>query len=217
MLDNLLDELSLIEPKSLYQKGLKDGSIIPFSDELYEKMSHKYFNSIPISLNLKYLSPKYNLGKCYDISLIMFLCFDNSLLVCGEEKNLKSSKEHEWIEMDDYCYDPILLLRFKKDIFYDIFKPFNLTKTTIEQFKNASYYNKKIYEEIKTTDLSDYQPNGKKRIDLCVTVPIVREIAKIENNENFMKELNEYLKLINYDEEKIYTEMQEAIQKLILK
>lgn len=69
----------------------------------------------------------------------MFLSFPNAVLVCGDNKDLelrygKEKAEHYWIEMDSYCYDPTLLLRFKKETYYDIFIPSNVFKVTIEEY-----------------------------------------------------------------------------------
>lgn len=115
--------------------------------------------------------------------------------------------------MNGYCYDPTLLLKFKKETYYEIYKPYNVSKTTAEEYKNCCDSNKQFYEDIVNTKLTDFQPNGSKRTDLCVMIPLVQGIAKMTTNEDFKKELNEYLKSIQYDEKQVYEEMTVAFQK----
>ena len=137
----------------LLKKGVEDGNIVPFDDEFYEKLSYTYIKCLPVSIHMKYLKHILRPGKCYDRSLYIFFCFPNAVLVHGDNKDLelKYGKEkagHGWIEMDGYCYDPTLLLRFKKETFYEIYKPYNVSKTTTEEYKNCCDYNKQVYEDI---------------------------------------------------------------------
>ncbi len=170
-----------------------------------KKMSHTYVSCLPVSIHMKYLKPIVEPGKCYDRSLYMFFCFPNAVLVRGDNKDLelrygKDNAGHGWIEMDGYCYDPSLLLRFKKETYYEIYKPYNVSKTTTNEYINCCDSNKQFYEDIVNTNLSDFLPNGRKRTDLCVMIPLVQGIAEAGTDENFKKELNGYLNLIQYDE-----------------
>lgn len=219
MFENVKKVLYLNKMQLLFNKGIKDSNILPFDEEFYEKISHTYISCLPVSMHIKYLNPIIGPGKCYDRSLYMFLCFDNAILVRGDNKALeltygKNHAGHGWIEIGDYCYDPSLLLKFKKETYYEIYKPYNVSKTTIDEYKTC---NKQLYEDIVSTKLIDFQPNGKKRIDLCTVIPLIQAIAKGKNNEDFKKELNEYLELIHYDENEIYEEMNTTIQKCLYK
>lgn len=220
MLDSIKKRFYFSRMYLLFKKGLENGSIVPFDDEFYEKMSYTYINCIPVSLNIKYLKPIAGPGKCYDRSLEMFFCFKESLLVRGDNKYLelrfgKDKAGHGWIEMDGYCYDPSLLLRFKKETYYEIYEPYNVSKITIEDYKKLGDYNKQFYEDIVNTKLSDFQPNGRKRMDLGVMIPFVQGIAEMGTNEDFKRELNDYLKLIQYDERQVYEEMDAQFQKCL--
>jgi hypothetical protein len=222
MFDNLKKSLYFNKAQLLLNKGLEDGSIKPFDNEFYEKMNHTYISCLPVSMHIKYLKPILSQGKCYDRSLYMFFCFEKAVLVHGYNKDLelrygRDNAGHGWIEMDGYCYDPSLLLRFKKEIYYEIYRPYNVTKITTDEYKNCCDYNRQFYEDVVKTKLSDFQPNGSKRIDLCVVIPLVQGIAEMETNENFKRELNEYLELIQYDEIQVYEEMNTAFQKCLKK
>ena len=220
MFDNIKKRLYFNKMQLLFEKGLEDGSIVPFDEEFYEKMSHTYISCLPVSIHMKYLKPLAGPGKCYERSLYMFLCFPNSVLVRGDNKDLelrygKENASHGWIEMDGYCYDPTLLLRFKKETYYEIYKPYNVYKITTEEYKNCCDSNRQIYEDIVNTELKDFQPNGRKRTDLCTKIPLIQGIAEMRTDEDFKKELNEYLNSIQYDERQVYEEMNQSFQKCL--
>ena len=170
-------------------------------------MSHTFFYCIPISMHIKYLKPTAPPGKCYDRSLFMFFCFDDALLVRADNKDLelrfgKENAGHGWIEIGNYVYDPSLMMRFEKDLYYKIYSPTDVHKATKEDYKkvNGSYY-----DDVRNTSIDDFKIGGSKRTDLCVSIPLVRGIA--EFNEQFKKELEEYLTLIQYDEKQVYDEL----------
>ena len=216
MLSNLKRNLYFTRLNFLYHKGLKDGSITFFDEEFYEKMGSTYFNTIPVSIHIKYLKPLLPPGKCYDRNLYMFLCFDDALLVRGDCKYLeleygKDSSRYGWIEIDDYVYDPSLLMRFEKDIFYKIYLPTNVERYTKEEYINK---NREFYEKVKNTAIEDFMPNGKKRHELCVTIPLLQSIAELSTNSEFKKDLDNYLELIKYDEKSVFEEMNKTLKKL---
>lgn len=218
MFNNIKKVLYFNKMHLLFKKGLEDGSIMPFDNEFYEKISHTYISCLPVSIHIKYLRPLIAPGKCYDRSLYMFFCFENAVLVRGDNKDLelkygKDNAGHGWIEMDGYCYDPTLLLKFKKETYYEIYKPYNVSKTTTKEYKNHCTSNKQTYEDIINTKLTDFQPNGRKRTDLILIIPIMQKIAEMGTNEDFKKELNDYLNLIQYDEKQVYEEMNITLQK----
>ena len=219
MFDNIKKELYFKKMDLLFRKGLFEGKIVPFDDKFYERMSHTYFGCIPVSMHIKYLKPLDSPGKCEERSLFMFFCFDDSLLVRANIKDLelrfgKEHAGHGWIEIGDYVYDPSLTLRFDKDLYYKIYNPSNVYKYTKKEYREA---NKKYYDMIKNTTISDFQPGGSKRTDLCTVIPLVRQIAEYSCDENFKKDLDEYLSLIQYDEKQVYEELVSKCNSLIRK
>lgn len=206
---NIKKELYFLRMQALFNKGIEAGKIVKFDEAFYEKMSHTFFNCIPISMHIRYIKPTTSLGKCYDRSLLMFFCFDEALLVRADNKDLelrfgKEMAGHGWIEIGNYVYDPSLLMRFDRDLYYKIYSPTDIYKATKEDYQklNGSYY-----DDIRNISISDFQPGGSKRTDLCVSIPLIREIAKYSSNESFKKELSDYLMLIQYDEKQIYEEL----------
>lgn len=212
MIDNIKRRLFYSKVQLLLKKGVEEGNIVPFNDEFYEKLSHTYIGCLPVSMHIKYLKPKYGPGECYDRSLYMFFCFQNAVLVRGDNKYLelefgKDNAGHGWIEIDDYCYDPSLLLKFKKETYYEIYKPYNVSKITLDEYKNCCEFNKQVYEKVVNTKLSDFQPNGKKRTDLCIMIPLFQETANMKNDSEFKEKLNDYLKLVQYDKKQAHEEI----------
>lgn len=76
--------------------------------------------------------------------------------------------------------------------------------------------NKKFYNEVVNTKVTDYLPNGKRRCDLSMVIPLVSGIAKMKNDKNFISDLDNWLSLIEYDEEQVRNEINEKIKTYIV-
>lgn len=204
MFNDLKKILYFSKMNLLTRKGLLDGRITPFSDDFYEKLSHTYINCLPVSMYIKYLKPIIPPGKCYDRSLYMFFCLDNAILVRGDIKSLELQSGpydafHGWIELDNYVYDPTALMRFDKDLYYQIYQPKNITKCNIEEYcQNED--NRKIYNEVKNTTINDFINNNIRKNELLAVIPLVSGIAELSDDEQFKDDLNNYLKQIKYEE-----------------
>lgn len=105
-----------------------------------------------------------------------------------------------------------MTLRFDKDLYYKICSPTNIRKEPKEDYKKV---NSSFYDEVMSTTIEDFQPGGRKRTDLCLTIPFIKEIAELSNNDDFKKEVNEYLELIQYDEKQIQDELETELLKTI--
>ena len=216
MFSTVRKDLFFKKANLLFYKGIEEGKIIPFDDEFYNEMSKVLFNGIPISMHIKYLRPVSGLGKCFDRSLYMFFCFDDALLVRGNDKALeltygKGHGGHGWIEIGDYVYDPTLLLRFDRDLYYKMYGITRVKKYTKDDYIRA---NGDYYDSVRNTKVEDYQIGGSKRVDLCISIPFVKGIADCSDDVDFKNDLSEYLELIQYDERQVYDELRESCAKL---
>ncbi len=208
-LQHLRKDAYFFKTTLLHQKGLSNGTIQPFDENLYRQMSHTYVDGVPVSLHIKYLKPVLGPGKCLERSEYMFYCFDDALLARGDLKYLElktGSKEcalHGWIEIGNNVYDPTMLEKFPKDLYYKMFGVSNVTKCTKKEYlKNE--VNKKLYDEIKNTKLEDFRAGGMKHYYFQKTIPMVAGYAKFIDDQDLMKELESYLSLIkSYDEEQV--------------
>lgn len=193
-------------------------TIDPFLDEFYSNLSETYIYGIPVDIYIRYLQPILPPGKCFDRSMYMFLATPESVLVRGDLKSLKlkygdNSARHGWIEVGDYVYDSTSLLKYKKDVFYDIYQPSNVVMTSHDEFilKHSKYY----YDTKKK--LEDYLPGGYNRTDLYCIVLILEEIFNTTSDENLKKALENYFKLIEYNRETFKDEMEDLFQKKLKK
>ena len=199
--------------------GLKSGKIVPFDDDFYEKLNHTYINGLPVKIHIKYLKPIIEPGKCYDRSLYMFLALDNVELVRADNKDLelKYGKEkagHGFVEDDKYVYDPTLLMRFDKHLYYEMYKCDNIMKCNINEYC-MSKDNRDLYKKIKETTIDSFKYDFNYRKDLIMFIPVLQGIAQNSQDEEFIKDLNDYLTLISYNEEEISKEVDKEFKKIL--
>ena len=222
MFEKLKIELYFAKMDIIYKKGLQDGNIVPFDDEFMEHLNNKFFNGLPVAMQMKYYKPIMPPGECYDRSFLMFCCFDDATLVQGDVKQLelrfgKDNAWHAWIERNGYVYDPSIMKRFDKDLYYKIFIPRNITKKTKDEFC-SSVDSKRFYDSIASTKIEDYLPGGERRIELLTFIPPARIKANTCGNEEMKKDLNDWLTKIDYDAEQIHDErikeMHRALKKI---
>ncbi|MBQ9318103.1 MAG: hypothetical protein IJR82_00525 [Bacilli bacterium] len=198
----------------LIESGLRNKRIVPFDGAFYEQLNQTIINGLPVSIYIRYLQPLSPPGKCYDRSLYMFLCFDNALLVRGDEKDLEflygiEEAGHGWIEIENYVYDPSLMMRFDKDLYYKIYQPSHVFKKNKEQYCKDEIC-KTFYDDVRSTTLKDYQPNGRKRIELLTLIPLVERMA--QSNQEFKVVLDRYLASIQYDSDEIKQELNNKLK-----
>ena len=210
MFDNYRKDLYFKKLNNLYREGLEKNKIFKFDNTFYKKLEKTFVNTLPLSIYIKYLRPQTKEGDWINTSLYMFMALDNVVLVRANNKNLEYSygidaSRYGWVEDESFVYDPTLLAKIDKKLYYKMFMPYNIERTTKKEYlKNED--NKKTYEYIKSTKLSDFMPGGSKRGELVNTIPNVIHLAFMDNDSKFKEELDRYLDKINYNYYKIYKE-----------
>lgn len=217
MLREIITSLHLYKIEALFQKGIEDGRIVSFDDEFYNLLKETYISGLPVSIHIKHLKPKVSPGKCYERSLYMFLSLKDSILVRGDVKDLeyrfgKEKAGHGWIEIGNYVYDPSHLKRFDKDLYYEMYKPTKIKKCTHKEYMKR---NKEFYNNIINTTLDDFRSNTQKRLDLITIIPVIEATAKLPGNTELLKDLNEFLKAVEYNEKEIFEELNRQVTQLI--
>lgn len=188
----------------LIKEGLSKGNIVPFEKELYDRLNKIYFVGIPMSMYLKYLKPNNKLLKQgLDRSLFITMGLKEATLARGNVKNLelefgKEHALHGWVECGKWVYDPTTLLKFKKDLYYKIYEPTNISYSKPEEYTDDTWY-----QEIIHTALKDLKPNGKKREDLIISVPLIQGYANAINNRELSNELGKYLNKVSYKQKEV--------------
>lgn len=217
MFEKLKKNLYFAKFNILYGKALKEGKITSFDDEIFEKMSNTIVACLPVSMYIKHSNHLFAEGTCYERSLYMFLALDDALLVRGNNKDLeynygKGHEGHGWIEVGDFVYDPSLMLKFDKATYYSLYGCSNVTKTDKQTYL---LYHKEFIDSHVSHDLDEFRPNGKRRLELGVLIIQLRALSQMIEDEQFSKDLNDYLSYIEYDEKQIHEERDAAIQRIL--
>lgn len=217
MLDELKKKLYFAKFKILGTKMEQEGRITPFDEEIYEKMEKTIVACFPVSFHIRYSKHMFALGTCYDRSLFMFLALDDAVLVRGNNKDLeynygRGHGGHGWIEVGDYVYDPSIMLRFEKDVYYKLYECTDVVKIDKETYVRE---NKDFVDLVACTDYDEFRPGGKRRLELGILVLQIRAIAELAKDDEFSKALAEYLDCIQYDEKQIQEERNRAIEEIL--
>ena len=214
MLEELKKKMYFAKFKLLFLRAFNEGKVMEFDDEIYIKMSNTIIACFPVSFYIKHSDQTFPIGTCYDRSLYMFLALDDAVLVRGKNKDLeynygKGHEGHGWIEVGDYVYDPSLMLKFDKSTYYQIYGCHDVVKIDKETYLRE---HSDFVDLVVSTDFDDFRPGGKRRLELGVLVIQLKEMANMLNDDEFTKDLNDYLELIEYDANQIQQERNKAIE-----
>ncbi len=217
MFRNIKKNLFFSRFNLLFQKGINDGKISEFDDEIFDKMSNTYIACLPVSMRIKHSNHMFAQGTCYERSLYMFLALDDAYLVRGDDKVLeykygKGHEGHGWVEVGDVVYDPSLMLKFDKDTYYNLY---GITNTKKCDKKTYLERHSDFVEQHVSHDINDFRPGGKRRLELGVLIIQLRCLSEMLGDCEFTTDLNKYLESISYDEKQICDERNKVIQKIL--
>ena len=216
-ISSIKKKLYFIRLNILFNKALKEGKITSFEDEIFEKMNNTIIACLPVSLYIKHSNHLFAQGTCYERSLYMFLALDDALLVRGDNKDLeynygKGDEGHGWVEIGDFVYDPSLMLKFDKETYYSLYGCSNVKKID----KNTYLLNHQDFVDKHVShDYNEFRPNGERRLELGVLIIQLKALSQLLGDEQFSKDLNDYLSYIEYDEKQIHEEREKAIQRIL--
>lgn len=181
--------LSALRIERLYAKGVKKGLIQDFPPELIEESKKHYYCGNPLYV---FLHEGLSLGKCYDRSYALTMCFDKCNLVRGALTEYGKAKRnpddpdfgHGWVEDDKYVYDTTFLKRFDKKFYYKLFK------VRVDTVVSSDELNKdEEYFKMKNTTREDIENS----IGLEATNAWLMKVVLEEREKNSGKDLS-YLK-----------------------
>lgn len=199
--EKLKKQLMNIRINCLINKGLKEGKITHFSEDIFNKMNNTIIGCLPASFYVKYYNYLFTQNNCFDKSLCMFLSLDDALLVSGSKHKIKdlygkSGNGYDWVEVGNYVYDPFLMLKFEKETYYLIYECENISrvdkKTYLLQYKDFA-------DKYVTNDYDEFKPNGKRRLDLITLIFQIKISTQSYSDKEFIKELKKYLSLVEYN------------------
>ena len=103
-------------------EALANKEILPYEEELIEKLRDLNYRGIPLSIVL--LSKELCRGECYVMSMSISRGMDSFTLVHGDVNFLPLNDEypnHSWVERDGYDYDTTDALRWDTKLYYKLF------------------------------------------------------------------------------------------------
>lgn len=214
---DLKKKLYFMKSSILFDKAFREGKITTFDDGIFEKMNGTFIDCLPVSFYIKYSDYLFATGTCYQRSLYMFLALNDAILVRGDNKGLEYTygeghQGHGWIELGDYVYDPSTMLRFEKSVYYSLYGCHNTIK--IDKQTYMSQYKDFIGSTI-TEDVSEFRARGKRRLDADLVVIQLKSLSLMLDNEQFTKDFNNYLSLIDYDEDQVHEEKQAVLGRIM--
>jgi hypothetical protein len=216
-LDYFKKKIYFMKYVSLFNKGLRDGRIVKFDEDIYNEMDNTIIAAFPVSFYIKHSKHMFPDGTCYERSLYMFLALNDALLVRGGSKYLeytygKGHEGHGWIERGNYVYDPSLMLRFDKDIYYSLYECSNVTKINKNDYLLE---NKDFVDSHVSTCLEDFLPGGNRRVDLGTLVYQIKVLSELTGDIQFIYDLNSYLDKIKYDDDEINEERNNFMKRVL--
>ena len=189
-------------------EALANKEILPYEEELIEKLRDLNYRGIPLSIVL--LSKELCRGECYVMSMSISRGMDSFTLVHGDVYFLSLNDEypnHSWVEKDGFVYDTTDGLKWKKELYYELFKPVV----------------REVYDEKTVGTYSDYQDvlsRSKKDEDMTVLALMIQHIEDIEssshyvNNKRLLSEINLWRERNGITEkfpDEVMTELQKTI------
>lgn len=78
MVNKIKKDLYFAKIYTIIEKGKKQGKIVDFDEEIYNRLKDTYVFNIPVYFHIKYFQPNFGPGKCMDRSLMMDLMFTRS-------------------------------------------------------------------------------------------------------------------------------------------
>ncbi len=180
-----------------------------FEPELYKRLDSVIFAGIPASIQIKYLKPILPPGKCFERSYLITMGFEDYLLVCGDRKDMelvygKDAAWHYWVEKDGWVYDPTMLLKIDKNIYYKAFGVTVNTTQTKEELMQDDNYRKAASGEFD-------------KFILLSAIPLIEGIAKLKGDNNFINEVEDYKQRVGYSPEELSEELNNKINEKIKK
>lgn len=216
-LDSLKKKLYFTKFNILWNKAIKEGKITEFDEEIFKKMSNTIIACLPVSFYIKYSKYLFAKGTCYERSLYMFLALEDALLVRGNNKDLeynygKGHEGHGWIEIGEFVYDPSLMLKFDKNTYYSLYGCSDVSKID----KKTYLLKQKEFVDFHVShNFDEFRPGGKRRLELGILVFQIKVLSQMLGDEQFIKDFNDYLTLIEYDEKQISKEKEKSIQRIL--
>ena len=226
-LQDLRWKLFNYKSKKLLIWGLKKGYIIPYNDELIEKLRNIYYGGVPASIIL--LSDGLSNGHCYDRAVLLSKAFlntdDDVKLLYATIDSLTLTPTYA-NEQDPLFYDHCIVERVTKEghhLIYDTSAGFIYDKDLywiIEHPKIRKVNDKEsIKKFVENEEINAPEDIERDKYASTIILPLIEKTYNRPNEmysqlgiEYLQKEIEHYKKKINYDD--ICKEVDEDMKRL---
>lgn len=103
-------------------------------------------------------------------------------------------------------------MKFDKDTYYKIYGCSNVQKIDKQ---NYLLQHKSFVDAHVSNDYDEFKPNGKRRLELGTLIFLTKRLCEMLGDEQFTKDFNDYLALVEYDEDQIREERDKEIQRIL--
>lgn len=128
-------------PQEVMVKALEERKILPYEEELVERLRGLTYRGFPLSIVL--FCREFCRGECYSMSMNISRGMDKFKLVHGDVNFIVLNDEypnHSWVEKDGFVYDTTDGFRWDKDLYYELFQPVVREVYTEETVKDYGDY-----------------------------------------------------------------------------
>ncbi len=206
MLKAIKGKLFLRKAELLAQQAYTEGKIVPIEEEFMDELKKRFWVGMSVYMHIKYFIPisPFQTGRCWDRTRLMLMCHPNATRAIGNVKTLEYSAKgdknlagHSWLEIGDYVYDPTTLMRYEKELYYQIHKPYDVIYETQEEFL-ASNKTNAMMKTVVTSSIDEYMPGGEKRWELEMSLPILKTAALNHSDPSLMEEVDSFIETTGY-------------------
>lgn len=132
----------MVIEKEVMQHHLQNDEIMPYEDDLIEKLRNLYYEGLPLSI---VLHSKYHcVTWCHHMAFQLSRGMDDFKLIRGNINvyQVREEPNHSWVEKDGFVYDTTDGFKWKKEIYYQYFGA-----VPIETYNKDNYMNFEFYQQ----------------------------------------------------------------------
>ena len=145
----------MVIEKEIMQKHLQNGEIMPYEDELIERLRNLYYEGLPLSIVLH--SNYFCLTWCHHMAFQLSRGMDNFKLIRGNINVYpeKAEPNHSWVEKDGFVYDTTDGFKWKKEIYYKYFEAVPIEIYDKDNYMSFDFYQTELTRtKVKLDDIN---------------------------------------------------------------
>lgn len=177
---------------SEFKKYIEDGLIVPYEQELIDKLRNFNIKGVPLSIIVLCFDACN--GNCYGTSVYLTSGMDNFKLIHGNINIYPENgfHNHSWVEKDGYVYDPTDGFKYEKELYYQLYDAKVVVSYDEEKCKDYNFYQEVIrnYNQADVSFLSIFLQHLEEQDDAKANMNhyfLLEEIKKVREKYNITK------------------------------